>query len=194
MSNILTRVSETFHASNAPMSRQLCKELESKGPIGQLAAMLFKAEKANMQAKSYLGRSPVSGRPYRGYSFDRMREMLAKAIRLLDAHAKAMGTPWSWHREDKPGGPFWSLTIDLPTGRVAYRMPYLYAETESNSGVEDDAENSDQVTEFCAGVLDGLWALPKQIRHESTDTRRRANRPCDVDSPLSVCEHEPEED
>ena len=188
------RVDMAFSTSDAPASRRLCKELDAMGPMGQLASLLFKAEKARMQAKSYSGRAPVSGRPYRGYSYDRMREMLAKAIRLLDARAKAMGMPWSWHREDKPSGPFWSLTIDLPTGRVAYRMPYLYAEPEYYSGVEDDAENSDQVTEFCAGVLDGLWALPKQIRHESTDTRRRANSPCDVDSPLSVCEHEPEED
>ena len=169
MSNILTRVSEAFHASNAPMSRQLCKELESKGPIGQLAALLFKAEKARKQAKSYLGRAPVSGRPYRGYSYDRMREMLAKAILLLEAHAVAMGMPWSWHREDKPGAPFWSLTIDLPTGRVAYRMPYLYAEPEYYSGVEDDAENSDQVTEFCAGVLDGLWRASDEVEETEED-------------------------
>ena len=163
------KVDYAFCTSDAPASRRLCKELDAMGSMGQLASLLFKAEKAHKQAKSYSGRAPVSGRPYRGYSYDRMREMLAKAVRLLGAHAVSMGMSWRWRREDKPGGPFWVLTIDLPTGRVAYRMPYLYAEPEYYSGVEDDAENSDQVTEFCAGVLDGLWAATEDVQETEED-------------------------
>lgn len=169
MSNILTRVSEAFHASDAQSSRRLCRDLDTKGPMGQLASLLFKAEKAYRQMKSYQGTAPVSRRPYRNYSQDRMREMLAKAVRLLDAHAKAMGVTWSWRRDDKSGSSIWVLSIDLPTGKVIYRLPYRQAGPDCESSLEDDARNSDLVTEFCAAVLDGRWTARQEAEETEED-------------------------
>ena len=157
MNEHINRITEAFSTSNAPLSRQICKDLDSKGPMGELASLLFKTEKAVKQAKSYVGRAPVSGRPYGDYSKDRMRKMLMEAIRLLDAHAVAMGMPWSWRRDDKPGSPIWVLTIGLPTGQVAYRVSYIQAGPDCESALVDDSRNSERVIEFCAGVLDGRW-------------------------------------
>lgn len=155
----INKVDCAFCTSDAPASRRLCKELDAMGPMGQLASLLFKAEKAHKQAKSYSGRAPVSGRPYRGYSYDRMREMLAKAIRLLDAHAKAMGVTWGWSRNDAPGKPLWVLCIDLPTGQVTYRIQERHLEADCELESEHELLNSSRITKFCAGVLKGTWMV-----------------------------------
>ena len=155
MNEHINRITEAFSTSNAPLSRRICKDLDSKGPMGELASLLFKTEKAVKQAQSYVGRAPVSGRPYRAYSQDRMRKMLMEVIRLLDAHAKPLGITWSWRRDDKSGSPIWVLTIGLPTGQVAYRVSYIQAGPDCESALVDDSRNSERVIEFCARVLDG---------------------------------------
>ena len=100
----INKVDYAFYTSDATASRRLCKELDLMGPMGRLASVLFKAEKANMQAKSYVGRAPVSRRLYRDYSQDRLKEMLAKAVILLGAHEKSMGITWGWKANDTPMG------------------------------------------------------------------------------------------
>lgn len=188
------RVSEAFCTSNAPLSRQLCKDLDAMGPMGQLASLLFKAEKASKQANSYSGKAPVSQRPYGDYSKDRMKGMLEKAIGLLDAHAKDLGIPWGWSKDDAPGKPPWILCIGLPTGVVTFRMPERRLGPDYGPGAEDGCRNSNRISDFCEGVLDKRWIHPKQVRIESTDARQRANSPRNGDSPASVCRNELEED
>ena len=153
----LNRVDEAFSTSNAPLSRRLCKDLDSMGPMGQLASLLFKAEKANIQAKSYRGIAPVSRQPYGDYSKDRMKNMLMEVIHLLDAHAKAMDVSWGWKANDKPNSPPWVLCIFLPTGQVSFRVAERYLRSDYEVGSIDDSHNSGRITKFCAGVLDGYW-------------------------------------
>ena len=153
----LNRVSEAFSTSSPQLSRRLCQDLDSMGPMGQLASLLFKAEKASKQAKSYSGREPVSRRPYGDYSKDRMEKMLMEVISLLDAHAKNMDISWGWSESDVPDAPPWVLCIDLPTGQVTYRMRERRLGPGFELGAEDDCRNSDRITDFCAGVLDGYW-------------------------------------
>ena len=38
-----SKVSEAFSTSSSPLGRWLCKDLDSMGPLGQLASPLFKA-------------------------------------------------------------------------------------------------------------------------------------------------------
>ena len=155
MNENINRVSEAFSTSNAPLSRRLCNDLDSMGPMGQLASLLFKAEKARKQANSYSGEAPVSRRQYRDYSQDRLREMLIKTVCLLDAHAKAMGVDWGWRIDDKSDSPTWLLCIELPTGQVTYRLSGRCMGPEYELGSEGDSRNSDRITRLCADVLDG---------------------------------------
>ena len=158
----INRVDYAFYCSDAPASRRLCNDLDSKGLIGELASLLFRAQKARKQARNYSGVAPVSGRPYRDYSKDRMREMLDKAICLLQARATAFGIPWGWRRDDSSGKPPWVLQIDLPSGPVAYRLPYRHVGPDYGGCLEGDSLNDHRVAEFCAGVLDGNWKPPKR--------------------------------
>lgn len=157
MNENLNRVSEAFYTSSPPLSRRLCQDVDSMGPMGQLASLLFKAQKANMQAKSYRGTAPVSRQPYGDYSKERMTQMLKEVIRLLDVHAKAMDISWGWSKDDAPGKPPWILCIGLPTGLVTFRMRERRLGSDYGLGAEDGCRNPDRITEFCAGVLDGRW-------------------------------------
>ena len=177
MNENLNRVSEAFSTSSPQLSRRLCQDLDSMGPMGQLASLLFKAEKANKQAKSYSGREPVSRRPYGDYSNDRMTIMLKEAIQLLDAHAKDMDVSWGWSKSDVPDAPPWVLCVDLPTGLVTFSMEKRRLGPDYGLGAEDERRNSDRIIEFCAGILDGYWMqaeeesweLPKYHNPQSGD-------------------------
>lgn len=158
----LNRVSEAFSTTSPLLSRRLCKDLDSMGHLGQLASLLFKAEKARIQAKSYRGTAPVSRQPYGDYSNDRMTKMLNEVIQLLDAHAKDMDVSWGWGENDVPGSPPWLLSIDLPTGLVTFRMRERRLGPDYGQGAEDDSHNSDRITKFCAGVLDGRWTQDEE--------------------------------
>lgn len=159
MNENINRVSEAFYTFNAPLSRRLCQDLDAMGPMGQLASLLFKAGKASKQARSYQGKAPVSRRPYCDYSKDRMKEMLMKAVCLLDAHAKPLGISWGWRANDKPDSPPWVLSIDLPNGQVTYGLPDRLMGPDYESASESDFYNSIRITELCADVLDGRWMV-----------------------------------
>ena len=159
---LINYVSEAFSTSSPQLSRRLCKDLDSMGPLGQLASRLFKAEKASKQAGSYQGKAPVSRRPYCDYSKDRMREMLMKTVCLLDAHAKLLGISWGWRANDKPDSPPWVLGIDLPNGQVTYGLPDRLMGPDYESASDSDFYNSIRITDFCAGVLDGRWMVMEE--------------------------------
>ena len=127
------------------------------GPMGQLASLLFKAEKANMQTKNYLGKAPVSQRPYRDNTNERLQEMLDRVASLLDAHARGMDISWGWSKDDAPDKPLWILCVDLPTGLVTYRLPYRHLGPDYKMATDSDSYNSDRITEFCAGVMEYYW-------------------------------------
>ena len=123
MKRISTESRNHICTSSPQLICRLCKDLDLMGPMGRVASLLFKAEKASKQAKSYSGKAPcISTYPYGDYSKDRMKGMLMEVIRLLDAHAKAMDVSWGWSKDDAPGTPPWVLCIDLPTGLVTFRM------------------------------------------------------------------------
>lgn len=167
----LNRVSEAFSTSSPQLSRRLCKDLDSMGPLGQLASRLFKAEKASKQAKSYSGREPVSRRPYGDYSNDRMTIMLKEAIQLLDAHAKDMDVSWGWSKDDAPDKPPWILCVDLPTGLATFRMRERRIGPDFESASKSDSYNLDCIIEFCAGVLDGYWMVMEEETWEQPAPR-----------------------
>lgn len=50
-----SKVSEAFSNSGSPLSRRLFRDVDSMGPHGQLASLLFKAEKARIQAMNCRG-------------------------------------------------------------------------------------------------------------------------------------------
>lgn len=165
----INRVDYAFYCSDAPASRRLCQDLDSMGAMGQLASLLFKAEKASQYAKSYIGLAPVSRRPYRDYSNDRMQEMLSKATCLLDAHAKAMRITWGWATSNKPHNPPWMLCIDLPTGKVAYRLLRRRQGPDYVSESADDSRNSHYICDLCVGVLDGRWTAMEEVEDSGED-------------------------
>lgn len=177
MHDNLNTVSEAFCTSNAQLSRRLCNYLESIGLVGELASLLFKAEKARKQARNYSGVAPVSGRPYRDYSKDRVRKMLDKAICLLQARATAFGIPWGWRRDDSSGKPPWVLQIDLPSGPVTYRLPYRHVGPDYGGCLEGDSLNDHRIAEFCAGVLDGNRKPPKRDEERTADTGPQVTGP-----------------
>ena len=162
MNENLNRVSEAFSTSSPQLSRRLCQDLDSMGPMGQLASLLFKAEKASKQAKSYSGKEPVSRRAYGDYSNDRMTKMLNEAIQLLDAHAKDMDVSWGWSENDVPGSPPWLLCIDLPTGLVTFGMEWRRLGSDYGLGAEDGCRNPDRIIGLCAGILDGYWMVMEE--------------------------------
>ncbi len=110
-----SQVSQAYFGSNAQLTIALMDALLCSGPDGELAVLLFKAQKASTRAKKYRGRS-ATGDSYRDLAYNRKTDSLLALADFLDASG---GECWGWKIDDKAGhANKWVLYIDLPNGQV----------------------------------------------------------------------------
>jgi len=111
--------------------------LRSRGPAGELAALLFQAQRSSSEAKTW---RPGGSGSRRRYAIK--AEALAAVTQALNTHAGALGITWGWARDADvirreallrrgklgpddfenrgPAGPTWILYADLPCGQVSF--------------------------------------------------------------------------
>jgi hypothetical protein len=122
------RALEIFDTSDAVITRRYHAELESRGPLGVVAANLLRAQKASSRAKVYRG--GIAGRgSFRGMAYDRKQQaldLLCASLVLLQ-HAPALaGIRFGWKSDPNTilnGRPTWVLYVDLPEGQVSFHAP-----------------------------------------------------------------------
>lgn len=153
MSLPINFVSAVYYGSNAANTRRLGTQLKSCGPMGELASLLFTAQKASSRAKCYRGIEPACGRSFRDLSYERKQEALCQLAHLLDKHGTSLGIRWGWGKDDNPKMPDWVLYIDLPQGQVSFHslIRFLGTNYEDNWDGHDFSES--RILEFCASAL-----------------------------------------
>lgn len=109
---------EVYRTSNGQLTRRFLLRLNSFGPWGQIAAQLFKAQKASKRAKKYGPYAGINGSSFRDLSYQRKGQALKD---LCDLRAYADGSRsqvLNLFGEDLPEKP---LKTDRPTRRQARR-------------------------------------------------------------------------
>lgn len=105
-------VQAAFEASDAALTRRVLKRLEALGPMGCIAAQLFRAQKASSRAKKHRG-------DYVDYAYGRKGDCLEQLCALLSTQSDLL---WGWGIDDDVGGfkPQHILYIDLPKGQASF--------------------------------------------------------------------------
>jgi hypothetical protein len=144
--------SAVYDGSDAALTRAFLKELAGRGPEGEIAALLFRAQKASRRAKLY-GRTS-----YRELSYGRKGESLKSLTEALVERGAALQITFGWGRD---GGSFnpWVLYVELPAGdggealQVSFHSPERYAGPDYPTGWDGRRASEERILEFCERVL-----------------------------------------
>jgi hypothetical protein len=102
---------EVFKQKNGDVTKAYYAALDAKGPAGQIATALFRAQKRSTAAKTYRGRR------FRSEAYSVKEWSMSELCRLLALHGEAFGIRWGW-KEDKEvlfgEKSSWVLYVDLP--------------------------------------------------------------------------------
>jgi hypothetical protein len=101
-----------FSQNNGDTTKAYYAEMNSRGPMGQLAVALFRAQKRSTAAKKYRG-----GRFTRD-AYDVKNWSLSEICRILGSFPHDIA--WGWQRDPNTPGFEWVLYVELPTGQCSF--------------------------------------------------------------------------
>jgi hypothetical protein len=112
----LVEVYNVYNGSNAEATRALYARLELLGPIGVVAANLFRAHKTSARAKVYRGGERGRG-SFKGMAYEKKNWALGNITTALSS-AKLL--TYGWAEDSAQEFHRWVLYVDLPTGQVSF--------------------------------------------------------------------------
>lgn len=145
---------QIYFGSNGGASRSFCSKLEKLGPLGRIAAQLFRVQKASTRAKAYRGgirRSDGKHFSYRDMAYDRKGECIEALSRLLDLDD--CGLKWGWGRDEKQRKAKYVLYIELPVGQVSFHCTSRYGGKDFAGEWDGLNLSQERVIEFCQRVF-----------------------------------------
>lgn len=147
-----SRVQNAYFGSHAATTRRLLKDLAAKGVEGQVAAQLFRAQKASARAKQYRGGTfDGRGTSYRRLAYDRKGECLCElSLLLLD---EEHGLQWGWGRDGANGLAPHVMYIDLPNGQVSFHSAHRFAGPDYSGEWDRAYASEERILEFCERVF-----------------------------------------
>ncbi len=165
---------EVFDGSDAATTRAYYAALERRGPIGEFAANLMRAQKASTRAKRYRG--GISGvASFSDLAYQKKTESL---IRLCESLMKyggievlkyGGGEPLHWGWKIDPNQPHakWVLYIDLPHGQVSFHSTERFGGPDYPAEFDGAHASAERIISFCDFVFmnppQGQLPLPQQL-------------------------------
>jgi hypothetical protein len=146
--------SQIYFGSNGGASRSFCSKLEKLGPLGRIAAQLFRVQKASTRAKAYRGgirRSDGQHYAYRDMAYDRKDECIEQLCWLLEHDA--CGMKWGWERDEKQYQAKNVLYVELPVGQVSFHCISRYGGKDFVGEWDGMNLSQERVIEFCQRVF-----------------------------------------
>lgn len=149
------RISDYSYLFSVPSQARLqrCKELESRGPMGLLASMLYRVANASMLVELYDSIAPICGGPYSDHPRKLLESKLHEVALLLCGSSDYCGIRWGWWRTDQCMESPWVISIDLPLSRIQYRTPHRGQGPAFQKELNPWPENIESTDRFCDAVL-----------------------------------------
>jgi hypothetical protein len=145
---------QIYYGSNGGASRSFCSTLERNGAIGQIAAQLFRVQKASSRAKVYRGGVRGSNGQrysYRDMAYERKNECIERLCRILEHDSD--GLKWGWGRDEAEFEAKHVLYVELPVGQVSFHCPMRYAGPDFDGEWDGEHLSQERVIEFCQRVF-----------------------------------------
>lgn len=151
---------DVFDGDNAATTRAYYAALERRGPIGEFAANLLRAQKASTRAKRYRG--GISGvASFSDLAYQKKAESLIRLCDTLLKHA-AGGSwgwrdtlRWGWKIDPSPRDPRvkWVLYIDLPGGQVSFHSTERFGGPDYPAEFDGVHASAERIIAFCDFVF-----------------------------------------
>lgn len=155
------------------MTRAYYAALERRGPIGEFAANLMRAQKASTRAKRYRGGisgvGSFSDLAYqkKGQSLIRLCDSLLKHGPALRYAGDTETIRWGWKIDPLQPHAKWVLYIDLPLGQVSFHSTERFGGPDYPAEFDGAHVSAARIIAFCDFVFmnppQGQLPLPQQF-------------------------------
>lgn len=143
-----------FYQNDGEVTKRYYAELGARGPMGEIAVALFRAQKRSSRAKDY-----KRGK-FRRAAYDVKSWSMGELCRLLAKYGEALGFKWGWQADPNVvfgNTPSWVLYVDLPGHeQVSFHSPDRMSGPDylgKWDGVRGASEG--RVIRFCSSVEAG---------------------------------------
>lgn len=161
-------VIQIFEGSDGDLTKRLYAELESIGPVGQVAMNLFRAQKASTRAKVYRGGN-LRGR-YSDQAYAKKQWSMDNLCAILSLHADGLGIVWGWGQDLKQTYHNQVLYVELPNGQVSFHTSERGQGPDYGGTWDRSGNSAGRILTFCQAVLNGrLDSLTRIVRELSQD-------------------------
>lgn len=157
---------DIFDGNNGDATKAYYLDLNARGPAGELAVALFRAQKRSTAAKRYR-----RGK-FRHAAYDVKNWSLTEICRVLVAHGAALCVTWGWGRDEGTPGYEWVLYVDLPNGQMSFHSAERFAGPDYPGQWDRQHLSEERIIAFCDWVEEGqpahAWVLPSLLREPVT--------------------------
>lgn len=150
------RVMIVYSGSDGRETSNLYNDLFHKGPAGEIALNLLRAQKCSSRAKVYRGGIPGKG-SYRQMAYDRKQWSIECLCRELEKNADVLGLRWGW-KEDPSilfgDNPSFVLYVDLPQGQVSFHAPSRGSGPDYPGEFDGEHKSEIRIIKFAQTILE----------------------------------------
>lgn len=142
---------EIYDGSDGEATKRFYALLEQRGPVGQVAVALFRAQKCSARAKVYRGGVRGHG-SYRSMAYDRKSWSMSELCKILEKHQ--LGIVWGWKEDPAADFNRWVLYVDLPgIGQVSFHSPNRMSGPDYPRDWDRQHASAERVIQFASAVL-----------------------------------------
>lgn len=145
---------QIYYGSNGSASRLFCSKLEKSGPLGRIAAQLFRVQKASSRAKVYRGgvrHSDGQRVSYRDMAYERKDKCIDQLCRILEHDC--CGMKWGWGHDEKQFEAKHVLYLELPGGQISFHCINRHIGPDYGGEWDGVHLSQERVIEFCQQVF-----------------------------------------
>lgn len=144
---------EVFAGSDGALTREYYSRLSLRGPIGEIAMNLFRAQKCSTRAKKYRGGIRGKG-SYSSMAYDRKAWSMEELCRILGHHGQQFKISYGWKLDTtQQGRADWVLYINLPQGQVSFHSTARYGGPDYPGDWDRQRMSEARILAFC----DEVW-------------------------------------
>lgn len=154
-----------FAQSSGDLTKSYYAEMNTKGPLGELAVALFRAQKRSSAAKKYR-----RGK-FTHAAYDVKNWSLGEICRVITTYD--LRFEWGWKRDPKTPGYEWVLYVDLPTGQCSFHSSQRLHDKNYPGEWDGEGMSQPRILAFCDMVYLGISVHEaKEIHLPIKESRR----------------------
>lgn len=156
-----------YAGSDGDLTKRFYAELTKRGPLGQIAVCLFRAQKTSERAKKYRGGNAKGS--FRRQAYDTKSWSIGELTKILAQRGESLGFVWGWKADPNVvfgQQPSWVIYCELPNvakfsgagfvstaGQVSFHAPDRGTGPDFVGDWDGQRLSASRIITFCSEVL-----------------------------------------